>query len=314
MYGIALSVAACLRAGTRVDVAWVVATDVAASRGPADAVALTPGGGRVGSLLSGALDGQLADLAGRITQGRLVGLRVSDVDALVAGLSAGGGARCLLVPAGELPAELWTLLLERRPLCIVSRLDGADVLDTAVFTADTVGEAGETAAAMFGRGVSEATVSDDTVVTVLWPVAKLVVVGSGPVASALDAAAALLGWQTEIVNDVAVATGLIAALAPLDKVVVAAHDLELAGSALAAALETEVGYIGALGGRRMQQTRADWLAYRGITELDRIHGPAGLDIGAETPAQIAVAILAQALAAEAGTNSLRTLDLDDSSV
>jgi xanthine dehydrogenase accessory factor len=134
------------------------------------------------------------------------------------------------------------------------------------------------------------------------------------VASALDAAAALLGWQTEIVNDVAVATGLIAALAPLDKVVVAAHDLELAGSALAAALETEVGYIGALGGRRMQQTRADWLAYRGITELDRIHGPAGLDIGAETPAQIAVAILAQALAAEAGTNSLRTLDLDDSSV
>ena len=95
---------------------------------------------------------------------------------------------------------------------------------------------------------------------------------------------------------------------------VAAHDLELAGSALAAALETDVGYIGALGGRRMQQNRADWLAYRGITELDRIHGPAGLDIGAETPAQIAVAIVAEALAAEAGKATLRTLDLDDSSV
>ena len=101
MYGIALSVAACLRAGTRVDVAWVVATDLPASRGPADAVAITPGGGRVGSLLSGALDGQLADLAGRISQGRLVDLRVSDVDALVAGLSAGGIARCLLVPGGR---------------------------------------------------------------------------------------------------------------------------------------------------------------------------------------------------------------------
>ena len=225
---------------------------------------------------------------------------MSDVDALVAGLSAGGMARCLLVPAGELPAELWMLLLERRPLCIVSRIDGADVLDTAVFTADTIGEAGEPAAAMFGSGVSDATVSDDTVVTVLWPVPKLVVVGGGPVASALDVAASLLGWQTDVTNDAAVATGLIAALAPLDKVVVAAHDLELAGSALAAALETDVGYIGALGGHRMQQARADWLAYRGITELERIHGPAGLDIGAETPAQIAVAILAEALAAEAG--------------
>jgi xanthine dehydrogenase accessory factor len=277
-------------------------------------VALTPGGGRVGSLLAGALDGQLADLAGHVTKGRLVDLRVSDVDALVAGLPGGGSARCVLVPAGELPAGLWALLLERQPVCIASRLDGVDVVGTAVFTADSIGEAGEPAGAMFGRGVSAAAVTDEAVVTVLWPVPKLVVVGGGPVASALEAAAALLGWQTQIVNDVAVATGLIAALAPLDKVVVAAHDFELAGAALAAALETDVGYIGALGGRRMQQTRADWLAYRGVTELDRIHGPAGLDIGAETPAQIAVAILAEALAVEAGKASLRTLDLDDSSV
>ncbi len=114
---------------------------------------------------------------------------------------------------------------------------------------------------------------------------KLVIVGSGPIATALRDAAALLGWSTEITNDVATATGLIAALAPLDKVVVAAHDLELAGTALAAALDSDAGYIGALGGRKMQQTRADWLAYRGITELDRIHGPAGLDIGADTPAE-----------------------------
>jgi xanthine dehydrogenase accessory factor len=298
VYGIALSVAACLRAGTLVDVAWIVASEDFPDRDVTGAAAITPGGGRVGSLLSGALDGQLNDLP----RNRLVDVRVTDVDALVAGLVGGGLVRCLVIPAADLPSELWELLIERRPVALAAHLDG-----TAVTRTELVGVA-ETASE------SSTTIADDRVLTVLVPVPKLVVVGSGPIADALRAAAALLGWQTDITNDAPVATGLIAALAPLDKVVVAAHDLELAGSALAAALETDVGYIGALGGHRMQQTRADWLAYRGITELDRIHGPAGLDIGAETPAQIAVAILAEALAAEAGKPPPRTLDLDDSSV
>jgi len=81
--------------------------------------------------------------------------------------------------------------------------------------------------------------------------------------------------------------------------VVTSHDVEVAGPALAAALASPVGYLGALGSRRTQQARADWLAYRGITELDRVHGPAGLDIGATTPAEIAVAILAETLAVRA---------------
>ena len=67
MYEIALTVAACLRSGTRVDVAWAVESDLAMAGGrPADpggALALTPGGGRVGSLYGGALDDQLAERA-----------------------------------------------------------------------------------------------------------------------------------------------------------------------------------------------------------------------------------------------------------
>ncbi len=84
---------------------------------------------------------------------------------------------------------------------------------------------------------------------------------------------------------------------------VASHDQELAGRALAAALDSDVGYIGALGGRRAQQARADWLAYRGYSDLSRIHGPAGLDIGADTPAEIALSILAEAVAAQAGVDA-----------
>ena len=101
-------------------------------------------------------------------------------------------------------------------------------------------------------------------------------------------------------TDIPTATGLVAALSPLDKLVVTSHDAELGGRALAAGLDSAVGYIGALGSRRTQQSRADWLAYRGITDLSRIHGPAGLNIGADTPAEIAVSILAEALAVKKG--------------
>jgi xanthine dehydrogenase accessory factor len=297
VYRIALSVAACLRANTRVDVAWAVETDGIDQRDPAEALAITPGGGRVGTLLSGALDDQLSDVASRGSAlGRLVDLRISDVDALVAGLSPGCSARCLLVPAASLPAELWELLTTREPICLVTRVDGDEVLDTALFDTATITAAGESAAQMFSRRLSDTAVAGDTVVTVLWPVSQLVIIGAGPVAEALGKAAALLGWQPQTITDVATATGVIAGLAAPDKLVVASHDLEVAGAALAAALSSDVGYIGALGARRMQQARAQWLAYRDITDLSRIHGPAGLDIGADTPAEIALSILAEAVA------------------
>ncbi|MDT4908466.1 MAG: xanthine dehydrogenase accessory factor [Pseudonocardiales bacterium] len=302
MYEIALSVAACLGAGTRVDVAWAVETHGFSSRDAAEALAITPGGGRVGSVLSGSLNDQLADLAGEGVTGRLVEVRASDVDALVAGLSCGGDARCLLVSAADLPGGLWERLRDREPVCLVTRLDGDQAIDTAMFTPETIAEADEDVSRLFNRGVSDTVVAADRVVTVLWPVPTLVIIGAGAIAEALAAAAALLGWHTRAITDVTEATGTIAGLAVLDKVVVLSHDEELGGRALAAALSARPGYIGALGSRRTQQARADWLAYRGIVELDRIYGPAGLDIGANTPAEIAVSVIAEAMAVKSGSN------------
>ena len=199
------------------------------------------------------------------------------------------------MPAADLPPELWDLLIERRPVCLVTRLRDGDVIDTTLYTAATIESADGDAPACFARGHSNTLVVDDEVITVLWPSPTLLVVGSGPIADALAVAARPLGWQTQITNDVSTATGVLAGLASIDKLVVAAHDIDLAGSVLAAALASNVGYIGALGGHRMQASRADWLAYRGITDLDRIHGPAGLDIGAESPAEVAISIVAEAL-------------------
>jgi xanthine dehydrogenase accessory factor len=308
VYEIALSVAACLRAGTRVDVAWTVQTRGVSSREPSEALAITPGGGRIGSLLSGALNDQLADLSERGMAGGAVGrvaeLRVDELAAELAGLSCGGDARCLLVPAADLPADLWERLRAREPVCLVSRVHGDLVTAVELFGPATIAEAGADAAKLFGRGTSDNLITPDEVITVFWPVPKLVIVGAGAIADALTAAAGLLGWHTQLITDVRTATGVIAGLAVLDKLVVISHDEDVAGPALASALGSDVGYIGALGSRRTQQSRADWLAYRGVTDLERVHGPAGLDIGANTPAEIAVSIVAEALAVASGKSAV----------
>jgi xanthine dehydrogenase accessory factor len=301
VYDIALTVSACLRAGTRVDIAWAVETQGFSSQDHSEAFALTPGGGRVGSVLSGSLNDQLADLFGTSPTGRLMELRVDDLSAGLVGLSCGGTARCLLVPATDLPPELWEWLRRREPVCLVTELDGERVVGSTLFTAETIDGASEDVAQLFRRGVSDTLVTPTAVVTVLWPVPKLLIIGAGGIAEALEAAAALLGWQAQAVTDASSAIGLIASLAALDNVVVLSHDDELAGPALEAALASDVGYVGALGSRRTQQSRAQWLADHGVTDLDRIYGPAGLDIGANTPAEIAVSILAEALATKSGS-------------
>ncbi len=297
VYAIALSVAACLRARTRVDVAWVVDAQGLPPLARSDALAITPGGGRIGSLCSGAIDGQLFDLAGRRSAtGRLVDIEVSTVDALVAGLPDGGRVRCVLTPASELPEALWQHLIARDPVCLVSQLDGDTITDTTLYTSATIDAADDDVALRFRRGASDTVVEGRKMVTVLWPSTRILIVGAGPTADSLAGAAALLGWQPVVTTEAGTATGIVAGMSAMDMVVVMGHDLETVGAVLAAALSSEVGYIGALGSPQMQQTRADWLAYRGITDLDRIHGPAGLNIGASTPAEIAIAIVAQAVA------------------
>ncbi len=296
MYNVALSVAACLRAGTRVDVAWVAASDAFPFDPGIDAVALTPGGGRIGELLDGAVDAQLSDLAHRaLSRGRVVDLTVTEPEALVSGLAHGGTVRCVVVPATQLPDRLWALLLERAPVCLVSTLDGDDVVTTHVHTADDVAEAGDDVAALFEAGTSTVATVGDALVTVLRAVPRLVVSGGGPVGESIGAAARLLGWQVVVEPGMQAAIGHMATLSPIDSAVILGHDVESSSRALAAALESAAGYVGSVGSRHMQQQRADWLAYRGVTDLSRVHGPAGIDIRARTPAEIAVSILAEAI-------------------
>jgi len=88
------------------------------------------------------------------------------------------------------------------------------------------------------------------------------------------------------------------ALLGLDRrtaVVTLAHDPKIDDPALAAALRSEAFYVGALGSRRSHAARRERLRAQGFADadLDRIHGPVGLGIGAVAPGEIAVSILAQ---------------------
>jgi len=81
---------------------------------------------------------------------------------------------------------------------------------------------------------------------------------------------------------------------PSTAVVTLSHDTKIDDPALIAALAADTGYVGALGSRRSHAARRERLAAAGVLEsdLDRIDGPVGLDIGAIGPAEIALSIAA----------------------
>ena len=85
-------------------------------------------------------------------------------------------------------------------------------------------------------------------------------------------------------------------------VVVLTHENRFDIPALIGALRSEAFYVGALGARRNQERRRGQLLEEGLSEeeIDRIAGPTGLDIGAESPAETAVSILGEILAVRAG--------------
>lgn len=90
-------------------------------------------------------------------------------------------------------------------------------------------------------------------------------------------------------------------LGPRDAVLVFTHDPKFDEPALLGALASGAGYIGALGSRRTHAERVARLRAAGTTEADlaRISSPCGLDVGARTPAETAIAVLAEILALRA---------------
>ncbi len=150
-------------------------------------------------------------------------------------------------------------------------------------------------------------------VRVFNPPRRLIMVGAVHIAQPLAPMGALAGYAVTVVDPRgAFATAerfpgvaltdawpdeALAALGPDRRtaIVTLTHDPKLDDPALAAALRSEAFYIGALGSKKTHAGRLARLREAGFSEaeLGRIHGPVGLSIGATSPAEIAVAILAQ---------------------
>jgi xanthine dehydrogenase accessory factor len=132
----------------------------------------------------------------------------------------------------------------------------------------------------------------------------VLIVGTGEMGDAIAAQARLLGWTTTATTDVADSLDAIEAGAPA-AVIVMEHNHAIATPVLAAALAGDVGYVGALGSRKMQAARERSLRNHGVGDdvLARLHCPTGLDLGASTPAESAVSIVAEMIAERAGRDA-----------
>ena len=291
MFDIALSVNACVRSKTRADIAWMVTPDTSVQ-----AIALTPGGGRIGTMFDGAFDGALIDFVNRkLPTGRLLDVAINDFEATISGLQAGTLAKFLVVPAEHFDPDTWPALIDRVPIAVVTHLVEDEVTRVDVFDESTINTSDPETSELFAKGTSAVSVQSDRIITVLYPITRLVVAGQGPIADAIANLGSTLGWNVSVVNRNDLAIGLLASLSPLDVAIIMGHEVEMSSRNLGGALEGDAGYIGALGSAKMQQDRADWLAYQEVTDLSRVHGPAGIDIGASTPAEIAISVLAQAI-------------------
>lgn len=96
-----------------------------------------------------------------------------------------------------------------------------------------------------------------------------------------------------------------ATLGPRDAVCVLTHDAKFDVPAIAAALNTRVGYLGAMGSRRTHARRVERLLEAGVDAgaLDRLLAPIGLDLGARTPEETAIAICAEIIAHRTGRHA-----------
>jgi xanthine dehydrogenase accessory factor len=179
------------------------------------------------------------------------------------------------------------------------------------------------ASAALRRGRSHVIEHEDTTVfaDVFGPPPRLLVYGAIDTAEALSRVAKLLGWTT-IVADARARFATRERIPSADELLVAwpeealesvrpdlgtaivvlTHDDKFDVPMLTGALATEAFYIGALGSRRNQERRRRLLSEAGVadTDLERIAGPCGLDIGAESPAETALSMLGEILAARAG--------------
>jgi len=208
----------------------------------------------------------------------------------------------------------------KRPVVLATRLATGEDCLLHPFDPSPGGDAALVALAREAADRDESrtveTADGEVFLRVFNPPVRLVIVGAVHVAQALSPMARLAGYDVVVVDprrsfatsarfqDVAVTTEWpdeAMARIGVDRrsaVVTMTHDPKIDDPALVAALRSKAFYVGALGSKKTQAARRERLREQGFSEADvaRIHGPVGFSIGAVSPGEIAVSILAQLVA------------------
>ena len=207
-----------------------------------------------------------------------------------------------------------------RDVVLATRLsDGAQELIARGVRSALLGLDSDSVAAALGTGDPRTVDTADGAVFLRPYVrsARLIIVGAVHIAQALVPMATIAGFQVTVLDpregfataDRFPGAALVRewpdqvmdGLRPDNRtgIVALTHDPKIDDPALIAALESDAFYIGALGSRKTQGARRERLGALGFDAdaLGRIHGPVGLPIGARTPEEIAVAVLAQVIGA-----------------
>ncbi len=318
--------------GRRVALATVIETWGSSPQPVGSKLLADADGNFQGSVSGGCVEAAVVtEAAEAIAEGkpRIVAFGVEDGTAWQVGLACGGSIRIFIEPL-QAPAETYRDLLDdlrvRRPAAVVTELaTGARQL---VHDADEAGP--ELAAALTQAFRSDksrlvTTPGGDSFIDVFNPPLKLIAIGAVHIAQNLLPLAEGLGFDVTIVDPRgAFTTGERFGKAKLchewpgealpgigvdgnTALVALTHDPKLDDPALMHALRSGALYVGALGSKKTHAKRIERLRAAGLesTAIERIHAPIGLDIGAEGPAEIALSIIAQIVAAKRGRGGSR---------
>ncbi len=324
------------RAPGRVAVATLVNTRGTTPRKEGAKMLVGEGGGVLGSVtIGGCVDAQVIEETADVldkNRPRLLELNLGDEEAWEIGLTCGGTIEVFVEP---LTPELYVKVREHAArgghAAIVTRLDsGAKLLLLDDGTSEgTLGEAflderfGAEARDAMAGGLSRTLVLEGVraFLEVIAPPALLLVVGASHVAMPLTTLARTLGYHTVVMDGrprfatrerfadvdelrIGIPSEMIReyALTPSAALVLVAHDYKYDLPVLRHALGTDIGYIGMLGSARRGATILKFLADEGVgdAQLKRVRVPIGLDLGARSAPEIALAILAEIQAARAG--------------
>jgi xanthine dehydrogenase accessory factor len=321
-------------AGERAAVAVLTECWSSAPRKPGARFARSESGSIGGNISAGCVEADLALRLDELLAGAspdLVTYGIPDETAAGVGLAC-GGTIAVQLEVWESDNPVWQALCERldsgAPAMLVTTMDSTQsahwLFDASgkLLASDSSGPppseaiaAGRKMVATGGARVLRLENVQPVFVEVLLPARRLIIVGATPVGAALARIALAAGIPVSVVEPRA---AYRESLADIDAEIVAswpaeafeqigpdvscavavvAHDERIDGPALAGALAAGCGYVGLLGGRRTREARLASLLEAGLSEplVAAISSPIGLDIGAERPDEIAVAILAEVI-------------------